>query len=229
VRLRWIAFSFLFACNVDPGGVDEGGGWDSDVGGLGDLSTSELDGTSPGDLGVDLTSVDLTAPPVDRYVFVLPQRAPLFASATAADDACKQAATAATLGPVGATYHALLQFRDPAPTTHDRNPLTSVDRVILPSGAVVSTGSAFWGAHTVDIDELADKSKVTSACVWTGFNASGDRLSADSGDCTTWTSTSVGDVGYAGIIHSVSPSGLAWAYGAVQTCDVSCFVYCLQQ
>lgn len=201
MRIATVAMLFFFACGGDSAGN----------------SPDAADGS-----GSD------AAQPVDRYIFLLPAGPALFDSAAAADDACTQAAADASLGPSGASYHALLQFRDPAPTAHDRDPLTGVDRVLLPTQTVVATGSEFWGPHTVPINQLADATAVPSHCVFTAFKASGERLSADSGDCGEWASVSL-DTLYAGITESFDSSGLAWAYGAALTCDQMCHVYCLQQ
>ena len=91
--------------------------------------------SSGGDPADAATSIEVP-PNNDRTVFLLPAGPSLFASPTAADDACAQAASDASLA--GTSWHALLQFRSPEPTTHDRNPLTGVDRVVLPSGVVIT-------------------------------------------------------------------------------------------
>ncbi len=169
----------------------------------------------------DAGGVD-TASPIDaagrtrRYVFLV---GPTVGALGNINAGCVTAATDNSLPGTG--YRALYGIANGSDQT-----LKSVSPnrdVVLPDGTLVSSDQAFFTAsHVGPINQLADKSAPKGSCVWTNLTAQGAERASD---CRGWSSGLIIDSGNAGNDQAIQQN---WADDSTQTCDKSCYVYCIE-
>jgi hypothetical protein len=201
----------LTTFSAPDGGAPEGG--------VADLASEDLTGFDLA--GFDLAGVDLVPPP-PRHAFLLTARSAVLGTEAAVDGLCSADAVKAHV-PGSSTYRAVIAY----PTTDPKSYLTLGQgrTIVVPSGATVATDDTFFTALTGPIDEFADGTAAPQGCVWTDFAPNGGRVPGTT-DCQGWTSALNSD---SGIYGESSAIDINWSVMGTLTCDMDCYVYCLEQ
>jgi hypothetical protein len=199
----------LSTATSDDGGIPDAAS-NVDAAGNVDFSTSD-----------DAGAIDAGPPGPDmarrkRYVFLV---GPQMGALGSIDATCASAASGHGLP--GSGYKGLVGVAN-GPDQTFKNPSPDRD-VVLPNGALVSSDTAFFtAAHVGPIDLLADKSMAQTSCVWTNLTATG---SARATDCAGWTSGLILNHGNTGNAQAIT---MNWANESSTTCDMPCYVYCIE-
>jgi hypothetical protein len=156
-----------------------------------------------------------------RYVFLLAARLATLGDQATVNVACNAEAAGTALA--GRSFRALLQYEGVAHLVGAaRRALRDRDAL---GRRVVERRRDRWANHGTVIDERADGAANTSACVWTGFTATGT-APASGARCMDWSSSASSVLGVVGSATSAT----LWAeMGPPRGCNTTFHVYCIEQ